>query len=178
MSEQTPISLFVKLKYWDAYRLYVLLMASVFRKVLYFWAFFALLWLALSVISAIHPAHGQDWAVIMQNASPLQWVFGLPIFVVFILPLLPARRMTTTAKRGVNYRFSQIGIHLENSVSSTDFSWAAISRVWEIRTAFLVFTNPHVPFMVPKSCLQSASEVDSLRELFHANVANSKLRHD
>src|SRR3989440_2544251 len=82
MPDQAPISLFVKLCYWDVYRLNVVLTATVFRKVLYIWGFVALLWLALSVRLLFRPSPGQDWAVIMQNASPLKWVLGLPVLFV------------------------------------------------------------------------------------------------
>ena len=50
MSEQTPISLFVKLEYWDVYRLNAVLTATVFRKVLYIWGVIALLWLSISAL--------------------------------------------------------------------------------------------------------------------------------
>ena len=43
MTEQTTISLFVKLGYWDVYRLNAVLTATVFRKVLYFWGLAAFL---------------------------------------------------------------------------------------------------------------------------------------
>lgn len=93
MQDQFPISLFVKLTYWDVYRLNVALIAIVFRKLLYIWGLVALLWLALSVLLLFRPSHGQDWTVMMQNARPLQWVLGLPIFFVLVLPLLTAQRV-------------------------------------------------------------------------------------
>ena len=54
MSDQAPISLFVKLGYWDVYRLNVVLTATVIRKVLYIWGFVALLCVAIctSAVSA------------------------------------------------------------------------------------------------------------------------------
>ena len=80
MPEQSPISLFVKLAYWEVYRLNVILTATVFRKVLYIWGFVALLWLGLSALLLFRPSPTQDWAVIMQNASPLKWVLGFSGF--------------------------------------------------------------------------------------------------
>src|SRR5438128_2542569 len=74
-------------------RLNAALTATVFRKVLYFWGLAAFLWLALSVFLVIRPSSQQDWAVIMQNASPLKRVFLLPVVFVFVLPLLSARRV-------------------------------------------------------------------------------------
>jgi len=180
MPDQAPISLFVKLGYWDVYRLNVVLTATVFRKVLYIWGFVTLLWLALSVLLLFRPSDEQDWAVIMRNASPLQWVLGLPVLFVFVLPLLSARRVLKDerVKRGVNYQFSDLGIHVETSVSKTDLSWAAIRRASELRSAFLVFTNPNIAFMLPKRCLESAHSVAELRELIRAHVPKTKLRRD
>src|SRR5437667_1728057 len=125
MAEQPPISLFVKLRYWDVYRLNVVLTATVFRKVLYIWGFVALLWLGLSILLLVRPSPEQDWGVTMQNASPLKWAFGLPLLFVFVLPLLSARRVLKheRLKRGLSYQFSEAGIHVETSVSKTDFSW-------------------------------------------------------
>ena len=180
MTEQTTISLFVKLGYWDVYRLNAALTATVFRKVLYFWGLAAFLWLALSVFLVIRPSSQQDWAVIMQNASPLKWVFLLPVVFVFVLPLLSARRVLKDERltRGVSYQFSEAGIHIETSVSKSDFSWAAIRRVSEMRSAFLVFTNPNIAFTLPQKCFENSQGVASLRELFRAQVARTKLRSD
>jgi hypothetical protein len=127
MPEQAPISLFVKLEYWDVYRLNVVLTATVFRKILYIWGFVALLWFTLSVLLLFRPSPGHDWAVLMQNARPLQWAFGLPILFVFVLPLLSARKvlMDERIKRGVSYQFSDAGFHVETAVSKTDLNEAA-----------------------------------------------------
>jgi hypothetical protein len=180
MPDPAPISLFVKLSYWDVYRLNVVLTATVFRKVLYIWGFVALLWLALSVLLLFRSSPKQDWVVIMQNASPLQWVLGLPVLFVFVLPLLSARRVLKDerVKRGVSYQFLDSGIHIETSVSKTDLSWAAIRRVTELRSAFLVFTNPNIASMLPKRCFESGQSVADIRELFRAQVPKIKLRRD
>lgn len=118
----SPISVFVKLSYWDVYRLYVVLTAAVFRKVLYIWRFVALLWLSLSVLLLIRPSPAQDWAVMLQNASPLKWAFGLPVVLVFVLPLLFVRLVLGDEhlKRGVSCGFSEAGVHVETSVAKTD----------------------------------------------------------
>src|SRR5258708_13679954 len=93
MPQPQPLSLFVKLGYWDVYRLNVVLTASAFRKVLYIWSFVALLWLSLSVLLLVRPSPTQDWAVMLDNARPWEWAFALPIVFVFVLPLLSAQRV-------------------------------------------------------------------------------------
>jgi hypothetical protein len=138
MSQQPPISLFVKLGYWDIYRLNVVLTATAFRKILYIWGFVALLWLSLSVLLLVRPSPTQDWAVMLENARPLEWAFALPIVFAFVLPLLSARRVLRDEliKHGVNYQFSEAGVHIETSISKTDLSWAAIRRVREFPSEF------------------------------------------
>jgi len=180
MPDQVLISLFVKLSFWEIYRLNVLLTATVLRKLLHIWGFVALLWLALSALLLFRPSHGQDWAAMMQNASPLKWVLGLPVLFVLVLPLLTAQRVLRDewVKRGGSYQFSNAGIHLETSVSKTDLAWAAIRRVTESPSVFLIFTNPNIASMVPKRCVESAQGTADLRELFRTHVPNAKLRRD
>ena len=180
MQEQSPISLYIKLKYWEVYRLNVVLTATVFRKVLYIWGFVALLWLALPLLLLFRPSPEHDWTVIMQNTSPLKWVFGLPVLFVFILPLLSARRVRRdeALKRGVSYQFSDSGFHVETAVSKTDFTWAAIHRVSEARSAFLVFTKPNFALALPKRCFESTQGEAVLRELFRVHVPRTKLHRD
>ena len=180
MSQQPPISLFVKLGYWDVYRLNVVLTASAFRKVLYIWGFVALLWLSLSVLLLIRPSSARDWTVMQQNAKPLTWAFALPVVFVFVLPLLSAQRVLRDEliKRGVNYQFSEAGVHIETSISKTDLSWAAIRRVREFPSEFLVFTSPRTAFTLPKKCFENSQSVAALRELFRTYVERSNLRPD
>lgn len=180
MTQEPPISLFVKLGYWDVYRLHVVLIASAFRKVLYIWGFVALLFLSLSVLLFVRPSPTKDWAVMLENARPLEWAFALPIVFVFVLPLLAARRGSKDEmiKRGVNYQFSEAGVRIETSISKSDFSWAAIRRVREFRSEFLVFTSPRTAFSLPKRCFESTQGVATLRELFRTFVETSNLRPD
>jgi hypothetical protein len=177
MSEQPHISLFVKLNYWDVYRLNVVLRATVFRKILYIWGFVALMWLSLSVLLLIRPSATKGWAVMLQNASPLKWAFGLPVIFVFVLPLLSARRVLgdEVVSRGVSYQFSDAGVHIETFISRTDLLWAAIRRVTEWPAEFLVFTSPNIAFTLPKRCLENHQDVATLRELFRTYVHSSNL---
>jgi hypothetical protein len=178
MSEQPSISVFVKLEYWDVYRSNVVLMAIVFRKFLYIWGFVALLGLVLSVLVLVRPSLEQDSSVIVQNARPMIWVIVLPILFVFVLPLLSAGRLLKDERlrRGVGYKFSDAGIHVETSVSKSDLSWAAIRRVLETRSSFLVFTNPNIANTLPKRCFQGNQDVIALREIFRGHVLKTKLR--
>ena len=174
------MSLFVKLGYWDVYRLNVVLTATAFRKILYIWGFVALLWLSVSMLLLIRLSSAHDWTVMQQNAKPLTWAFALPVIFVFVLPLLSAQRMLRDEliKRGVTYQFSEAGVHIETSISKTDLSWAAIRRVREFPSEFMVFTSPRTAFTLPKKCFESCQGVAALRELFRNYAKRSNLRLD
>ena len=180
MSEPPLISPFVKLDFWDVYRLNIVLIATIFRKILYIWGLFALLWLGLSILLFFHPAHGPDPTVMMQNMKPLKWALALPILFLFVLPLLSAQRISESAliKQGVSYQFSEAGIHIETSLSKSDLSWAAIHKVRELSSEFLVFTGPRLAYTLPKRCFVSSQGVTALRELFRTHVQKTNLRRD
>src|ERR1700759_4929952 len=128
MTDNPAISVFVKLKYWDAYRIQVVLMTIAFRKILYVFGFIAFLLLVTMVLTFLRPEPEQDWFVIIRQSNPVWWLFGLAILFVFIVPLLAARRIVRDPriKGGVAYQFSETGIHVETSVSKADLSWNAI----------------------------------------------------
>jgi len=178
MPNQPFVALFVKLAYWEIYFLGVVLTATAFRKMLYVWGFVALLALTMYVLLLFRSPSDREWAVMMQNFRPLPWVFSLPVLVVFGLPLLTSGQALKgkIVERGVNYQFSDSGIHINTVVSSTDLLWDAISRVSEFRSAFLVFTNPRIAFMLPKRCFDGTQDIVEVRELFRAHVTATKLR--
>ena len=178
MPDQSPISVFVKLEYWEVYRSSVVLMASVFRKILYISGAVVLLWFAVSALLLFRPAPEQDWSVMMRDANPMKWVLGIPAVIVFVLPLLSARRLLKDErfKQGVSYQFSDAGIHVETLVSKADLAWAAVRRISETRSAFLIFTNPNVSNIVPKRSVENTQCVAALRELFRTHVSSTKLR--
>ena len=128
----------------------------------------------------IGPSSAHDWAAVQQNAKPLTWTFALPVIFVFVLPLLSAQRVLRNEliKRGVAYQFSEAGVHIETSISKTDLSWAAIRRVREFPSEFLVFTSPRTAFTLPKKCFESSQGVAILRELFRTYAKRSNLRPD
>ena len=178
MLGQEIVSVFVRLKYWEASRLNVLMIASGLRKVLYVWGTAALMMLGLSALLLFKPSTHAEWADMLRNTNSLKWAFGTPIIMVFGLSLLSASNLMKNeiARRGVKYEFSDAGIHMETSVSKSDLVWEAIHRVTGLSAEFLVFTNPKVPFAIPKRCFENAHEVSALRELFRSHAKKSDLR--
>jgi hypothetical protein len=177
MAEQIGIHIFVKIEFWDAYRASVLVTARQFRKLLFIFGIMGGLMFALFAFALTHPMPRKDWYETLNNAKPLVWVFGLPILFVFLLPLLAAQKMAADEriKKGIRYRFSDSGIHVESSVATTDLLWAAIREVIETRSAFLLFPNANLAHIIPLRCFESTAEVVALRELLRANVPQIKL---
>ena len=173
----SSVAISVKLSYWEAYRLSVILTASVLRKILYIWAFVALLAIAAFVALLFRPRPDEDYVSVIQNAKPLFWAFGIPVFLVFGTPLLGARRLVNDRRlsQGVYYEFSEAGIHIETPVAKSDLLWSAIARVRELRSDYLIFTSPNLAYALPKRCFANSQDVMALRELFRTHVANSKL---
>jgi len=174
----TSVSIFVKLGYWDAYRTAVVLTTRMFRVYLLLFAVGALLKASVLVIAALYPQPDKAWYESARDPTPLVWVIGLPALFVFVLPLVWARRATRDdrVKNGVRYEFSQIGIHVENSVGRADLKWAAIRRAIETRSAFLLLPTNNLAHTLPRRCFASRSDVDATRELLRANVPKARLR--
>jgi hypothetical protein len=177
MTDQPSVFVFVRIKFWEAYSLNVVLMAIVFRKLLYIWGTIAVLWLALAFLAFFHPMHGQDWVGTMKRASPVQWVLAAPLIIIFVVPLRSASYMINSAavKGGIRYQFSNLGIRTETSLSTTELRWNAVLKVRETRSMFLVFTGQNFAFILPKSYIESSQDISTLRELFRAEVKTTKL---
>jgi hypothetical protein len=149
-----------------------------FRVFLLLFAVGALLKAAIVVFAALYPQPDKAWYESAKDATPLVWVIGLPVLFVFILPLVWARRAIRDdrVKNGVQYEFSPIGIHVENSVGRADLKWAAIRRAIETRSAFLLLPTNNLAHTLPRRCFASGSDIDAMRELVRANVPNARLR--
>ncbi len=180
MTDEPVISMFVKLGYWEAYRLALVLTVSAFRWLLYLWGLVAVLsWLVVPLLLLFRRSP-INWAAQMQNARPLGWMFGLSLAFLFVLPLLAARRVVTDKRlnRGVTYQLSNAGIRVENPVAKTDLSWPAIQRIRELRSGFLLFTSRNNAMSLPKRCINTTHDAAVLRELFRTHVPGAKLRTD
>jgi len=178
MAEQAPTEVFVKLNYWESYRAAVVLTARVFRKILYIFGFMGALWILLLVVSLVRPSPEREWYQTIQSGRQLMWVFGIPILFVFVFPLLSAAKVVADerVKRGVNYAFSDNGIHVASAVATADLQWAAIRQALETRSAFLLFAGLNIAHTLPKRCYTNAAELSTMRELLRAHVPKAKLR--
>jgi hypothetical protein len=178
MAEQPTIGIFVRLGYWDVYRGNVAVLVRQFRRVLLIFGIMGALMFALFFFALLHPSPQKDWYQTVRDARPLFWVFGIPLFIVFVTPLLAARRVITDEriKNGVSYRFSDSGIHLESSVATSDLQWAAIRYFVETRSLFLLLPTKASAHILPIRCFENESDIAAARKLLRSNIPNSKLR--
>jgi hypothetical protein len=172
------IALFVKLGYWDAYRAAVVLTARQLKKFLIIFNIMGVLMIALLLLAVLRPMPEKEWYQTLRNTIPLMWVFLLPILFVFVLPLFSARRVLSDERvqKGISYRFSETGIHLESSVAKADLQWAAFRHAIETRSAFLLLPTNNVAHTLPLRCFSSAADAKAMRELLRRSVPNPSLR--
>ena len=98
MLAESSVSIFVRVGYWEAYRLSVIVPASCLSRLLYLLGFAVLCWLVLPllVLSRTVP---ENRAILMHNVVVMGWLFGAVLVILFVFPLLSARRVVTDIKR-------------------------------------------------------------------------------
>jgi YcxB-like protein len=179
MLAECSVSIFVRVGYWEAYRLSVIITASCLRWLLYLLGFAVLCWLVLPllVLSRTVP---ENRAILMHNVVVMGWLFGAVLVILFVFPLLSARRVVTDKrlKGGVTYQLSKAGIYIENPIAKTDLSWSGIQEISELRSGFLLFISRSNAISLPKRCFSSSDDVTAVRELFRVHVPAVKLRND
>jgi hypothetical protein len=180
MQNQPAISVFVRLEYWDIYRSNFALMVRQFRRVLLSSGVIGAGILALFVFNRSHPMPENNWFEMAPDIWSLLWVWGLPGFVLFLSPLLAARRSLKDerVKKGINYRFSDAGIHIESSVAISDVQWTAFRYLIATRSLFLLLTNRTAAGVqiLPIRCFASGSDLAAMRQLLNNKIPNVKLR--
>ena len=178
MPDQNSIAVFVNLEYSEVYRATVALTVRQFRKLLIIWGIVAALMLTIFVFALIRPMPGKDWYETSRNARPLLWVFGIPLGFVFAVPLLTARKVVSDERirKGISYRFSEVGIHVESPVAKSDLQWTAFRNVIEMRSAFLLLSGASLAHILPKRCFASEADIAAMRSMLRVHFPEAKLR--
>jgi hypothetical protein len=176
--ELLPIAVFVKLEYWDAYRAAVVLAVRCLGKILIIFGIIGGLWLVLLVFAALKPAPERDWYETVRQTNLLVWPLVAVVLFVFVLPFLSAGRVASEErfKRGIRYRISGAGVHVESYVSTSDLQWGAFRHAIEIRSAFLLFTSPSLVQVLPRRCFASETDIAVVRDLLRVHIPKAKLR--
>jgi hypothetical protein len=172
MPDQPAIKVFVKLEYWDIYWANTSLQLRMFRKTFFAGVFVGVLGLAIFIFERFHeqPAEG-GWLAFL-------WVL---MATFFVSPLFTARRAVADERvsKGISYRFSDAGIHIESSVATSDVQWAAFRYVVPTRSLFLLLTTKRAAAsaqILPIRCFASDSDLAAFRQLLNDKIPKAKLR--
>ena len=177
MDTSPPLSVFVRLTFWDVYWYSVRTTARQFRKFLWVCGIVAAIMFGALTIAAIRPAPDTDWQRMLEQVKPAFWFFAVVLAFVFVLPLLTARKTLENqwVRDGINYAFSDQSVKIKTSLSESEIQWPAFSRAVEVRSAFWLGTSTLSSFILPKRCFRSYEEIIALRSLVAAHVRQAKL---
>jgi hypothetical protein len=177
MAEPDSVEVLVKLQYWEIYRSSVFLTTRLFRKVLYVWGTIIVAGAVVFLFAGTHATSNAELANLQSNFKPLYWVLLLPVIIVFVLPLLSARKIASDQRfqQGFRYLFTHDGLCIQSTVSRSEIKWKAITSAVETRDTLYVFSSKNVAHALPKRCFENTNDLDILRELLTTNVDDTKL---
>jgi hypothetical protein len=103
-------------------------------------------------------------------------LIGVGIFWIIYLPIIWAFRVSNSLKRTPNlqgivrFRFEESGYAIEALHSQAEGKWEALVKWKEGKHAFLLYANPKIGTVVPKSFFRSAADVDAVRRLLETKL--------
>jgi hypothetical protein len=115
-------------------------------------------------------------------ANPgLYYVFML-CWAPFLLvnPYRAARRQYRSQqylREPMQFRFTDDGVQLQGPNFVSKLSWVLVQRVYETRTAFLIYQAPQVAWILPKRLFSSNAEIQSWKEFVVGQLAKPELYH-
>jgi hypothetical protein len=77
----------------------------------------------------------------------------------------------------IDYTFTEERIHTRGETFEEDFTWSSVYKVRENKDWFLIYQNPQIMSMVPKSFF-TKEQVCGLRAIIINNKIKAKLRKD
>jgi hypothetical protein len=166
-----PITVFVKLNYWETYRANVALLFRMFR-------------ISLAVLALVLVARVAIFVTTPSQESPLNdgvFLVGTVVLVAFgSAPLLTARRAVKDdgVRAGMTYRFSNSGVHIESAVARADVHWEGFRYLIATRSLLLLLANKTGAGaqILPIRCFKSESDLTTVLELLASKVPRKRLR--
>lgn len=186
MTSDPTVEIEVQLNFGDIYKSLVRSHIRQYKKLLWIWGVVAAilgLLLLLALVKYLHADHSvpvptADWLQTLQDSAPLSATFLFPILLVWVLPLMAASNLSKNkiVRAGYRYTLSNAGLHQETSVSKVDLQWKAVEDVYESPTALLLRISKVSAHIIPRRCFASEADVETVRKIFHDNVAKTYLR--
>jgi hypothetical protein len=178
MANQLPLTIHVQLTPSELFWANISVISRQFRKFL--WVDIAVItfWAILFLFMWFRPRPDVEWQTTLRNLAPLLLVMVLFPFTIFLSSYLNTRKYLGDPRNagGINFQFADSGIGVEHSTGKSDLNWTIFVKVVETRNFFLLYPVKSWAYVVPKRCLASQSEIDTMRELFQRHVSDFKPR--
>jgi hypothetical protein len=166
-----PITVFVKLDYWEIYKANVAVLFRMFG-------------ISLAVLALVLFVRVAIFVTASSEESPLNdgsFLIGCLVLVAFGAgPLLAARRAVRDdrVRQGMTYRFSNIGVYIESAVARTDAQWEAFRYGITTRSLMLLLTNRtgSGAQVLPTRCFENEADLTAVRHLVNSKVPKAKLQ--
>jgi len=173
MSEQSDLTMEVRLNSGDMYRY---TMTTIFRRFRLFYVFFA----ALAMYLAFQFSRADfEWSWSFGNIFAPLFFFILFPYAFFIVPYFSSKKYLQRNPRlaGPNtYTFSASGVDVVTAESQSHLNWAAIQEARETRAQFLLYPQTAIAHVIPRRCFANAEQEANLRNLLRNHVKKIKLR--
>ena len=173
-----PITIAVRLTFWERYRLSAYLFLRAFRFFLLVVVPIALIFLLLLSYVVLFPSPDHTFGQLMASFGPTPYVFlglvvvfgGAPLLMTWSSYSNPRTREVTS------FIISEDGVEIENSVASASLKWEAFMRATETRHFFLVFVAKGLAHAWPKCLFVGDDSLKLVRELLRQKITKAKLR--
>ncbi len=175
MPTQFPITAEIKLTQSEVYWANVYIVAQQLRVFLWIWVGVGVLTVFLYCLAWINPHPGIEWQETLRGTKPLLFALVIPLFLVFLSPMLNARKFFADPRNAqpTRYQFSDSGVLIEHSTGNGDLNWTAFVKAKETRSCFLLYVTKAWARVIPKRCLADQAEVTALRELVRKHLPQS-----
>jgi hypothetical protein len=173
-----PISVAVKLRFWEAYRVTALMTYRMYRVFLIPVVTIAVIFLVFSAFILLNPSPNHSFHQLIESFGATPYVLlGFGVFFVG-LPLLSAWKVQSNPRvqAGVRYRITDTAVEIDTAVAHSSLTWPAFVQAVETPRFFLLFVTKGIAHILPKRCLSDEGEISAIRQLIRQNVLKAKLK--
>ena len=119
-------------------------------------------------------------AKIIANLETFPYFAGVFLLVIFVVPYFSAKSQHKSSRflqGSITYTFSEEGLGIQTSVSTSMSQWAAILRAEETKSFLMLYPNKVVGMLIPKRDIPEEATLGQLRKMIRENVKGKvKLR--
>jgi YcxB-like protein len=167
-----PIIAEVTLRKSEVYWANVNIISRQIRILLWIFAIFTVLMGSVYCLAVLNPRPGVEWQETIRGSKAFLFVLAIPLFLVFVAPMLNARRFFADPRNAkpTRYQFSDSGVLVQHSTGNSELNWTAFVKARETHSCFLLYVNKAWARVIPKRCFTEPSEITALRELVRKHL--------